>query len=117
MASNEILTIRLGHRPANQADVSWGWTEGMSQDDAWAAGCKAWVLKASRAIECRTALVLNPDCQVVAQAGILGIRKETVDGDRFEILGELERDGAHVGKTVMRGRSQNPIAYITAESL
>lgn len=113
---NEILTIRLGHRKGDGDHA--GWVEGMTEQDAWKAGKAWWVLKASRAIDCQVALILNPSCEVVAEAEILGIRKETPTSERFEVFGELrESDHQYLGATADRGTSQNPIAYLKPEAV
>lgn len=113
--SNEILTIRLGHRKGD-GDRS-GWVEDMTEQEAWKAGKGRWVLKASRAIECRLALILSPACDVIAEAEILGIRKDTPGSDRYEILGELRLSGQeNLGATANRGKSQNPIAYLKPDA-
>lgn len=110
MAKNELLTIRLGQR--KNASDEGGWVAGMNEGESWEAGRKWWVLKASRAIECQTVLILNPACEVIAEGEVLGLRKEASDSDRFEILGNLKPKGAYLGKIAPRGTSQNPIAYL-----
>lgn len=110
MTKNELLTIRLGHKKDSQE--RGGWINGMTANEAWEAGRKYWVFKASRAIDCPTALILSPACEVIAEAEILGLRKEAADSDRFEVLGNLKPTGEYLGKIAPRGTSQNPIAYL-----
>lgn len=120
MSSNEILTIRLGAREnqGDPGDPTGSWVAGMTEQDAWEAGSKWWVFKAGRAIECSTVLILSPDCKVIAEAEILGLRKDTVDRKRLEILGELKtNDYEFLGQTIPRGTSQNPVAYIKRDAL
>lgn len=112
---NEILTIRLGYRKPGETRA--GWVENMSDDAIWKAGREAWVLKASRAIECPLVLILDPECEVIAAADLLGIKKESMDSDRFEVLGTPYADHELLGKVVERGRSQNPIAYVTEDQI
>ncbi|CAM3726667.1 hypothetical protein TSOC111612_11400 [Tsukamurella ocularis] len=115
MSNNEILTIRLGYRKAGETRV--GWVPNMTDDEIWAAGSAWWVLKASRAVECETLLILDPECVVIAVADVLGVRKEFKAASRFEILGDRYEDHEYLGKVVARGKSQNPVAYVTPDQI
>lgn len=89
----------------------------MTEQEAWKAGKGWWVLRAGRAVECRLALILSPEGVVIAEAEILGIRKDGPISDRFEILGELRHAGhQYLGATALRGSSQNPVAYLKPDA-
>ena len=126
--SSEFLTIRLGWK--EHPDERAGYAEGMSTQEILEAGLKRWVLKASRAIECKKVLILHPELSILAARDIRGIVKSEEDPGRYEILGwhvdengnpldgrEAAEEQELLGAKVLRGPSQNPIAYISPDRI
>lgn len=126
--ASEFLTIRLGWK--EHPDERTGYAEGMSTQEILEAGLKAWVLKASRAIECKKVLILHPELSILAARDIRGIVKSEEDPGRYEILGwnvdengnpldscEAAEEQELLGVKVPRGTSQNPIAYISPDKI
>ena len=112
-----MLQIQLGpDREIDPADEALGrsrigYHNGMTEEEAWAAGRGIWRLNVDRALEEDEVQIVNLDAIVVAVAKILGISKTRVPG-RYAIDGELILGDPRVGKpTTTPHRSRNSVAY------
>lgn len=124
----EFLTIRLGWKKDRSERA--GYAEDMTTNEILNAGLLEWVLKASRAIECDKVIILSPDLSIIAARDIRGVAKTERNGARYEVLiwdvdeegnplnaQEAKDEQELLGKHVLRGTSQNPIAYVTPDRI
>jgi len=103
----KIASAQPARRPEDDRDII-GYEDGLSVDEVWERGRKAWKMKAEKVLAAELALISHAGI-VRAVGAVSGVSKQ---GDRLVIEGTVFQNHPLVGKPdPLHNTSQNPVTY------
>lgn len=88
-------------------------TSAMTFDEWLERGRQWWKTRADRALNADRLIVVDYDNTITAVGDVSGVQKDIETGSgRVSIIVVPDPDSELIGKTVDRGSSRNPVAYV-----